>query len=90
MTPNNPAMIAAMAQATRSCGAVVRLKPEEFMRVLARAKDPLIVTASAGIFKTHYDYLFSYKGLTFYTQAGEPLDLPPVDVVEAESIYVPG
>jgi hypothetical protein len=56
---------AAIAKAIKASGVIVTLKPEEFSKVLNRAKDPLIVVAESGVFSTNYKYLMAYKGLTF-------------------------
>jgi hypothetical protein len=82
---------AAAANAIRASGVVVRVKPEEFAKLLARARDPLVVRAKGGFFGKKHDYLMSYKGLAFYCTADEPLPLPAgVELVVAGSIYMPG
>ena len=84
------AAAAAIANAVKASGTIVQVHSEEFLKVLARASQPLVVTASGGLFKTHYQYLTSYKGLAFFTQADEPLVLPAgVEVVAAEKIWIP-
>jgi hypothetical protein len=58
---------------------------------MSRAKDPLIVVAKGGIFGKNYQYLMSYKGLTFYTKSSAPLPLPGgAELVQAGRIWVPG
>jgi hypothetical protein len=82
---------AAIAQAIKASGAIVNMDPSEFLNLLARAKDPLVVTAVGGLLWTKYSYLFSYKGLFFYTKSSESLDLPSAcEVVTARSIWIPG
>ena len=85
------AAAAAIAQAIKASGVVVRLKPDEFGKVIGRMADPLVVIAQGGIFSTNYRYLTSYKGLAFFTKAPAPLDLPPgTELIRAKSIWVPG
>jgi hypothetical protein len=85
------AAAAAVANATRASGVLVRLDPGEFSKVLNRAKDPLLVVAQGGWLRAKYQYLFSYKGLAFFTSSNEPLALPTgCEVVTAESIWMPG
>ena len=85
------AAAAAIANAIKASGVVVRVEPEEFAKLLNRVKDPLIVTAQAGLFSTKYQYLMSYKGLSFFTSASEPLPLPDgAELVTAGSIWIPG
>jgi hypothetical protein len=82
---------AGIAKAIQASGVVVQVAPEEFSKVMNRAKDPLVVLAEGGIFGKKYKYLMSYKGLTFYTKSGAPLPLPGgAELVNAGSIWVPG
>jgi ABC-type transport system substrate-binding protein len=85
------AAAAAVAQAIKASGVIVRLDPGEFSKVLNRAKDPLVVIARGGWLSSKYQYLFSYKGLAFFTGSDAPLTLPAgCEVVTAKSIFVPG
>ncbi len=82
---------AAAVNAQKSFGTIVTLDPQEFLNLLAREEDFLVVHAvHAGFFSTKYKYLTSYKGLAFFCQASEPIDLPDgIDLMQAESIAVP-
>ena len=85
------AAAAAIAQAIKASGVLVRLQPEEFSKILCRAKDPLVVTASRKWIGPKYQYLISYKGLAFFTGSKAPLALPSgCEVVTAQSINIPG
>jgi hypothetical protein len=80
----------AVADAIKASGVLVRIKPEEFAKILARAKDPLVVIAEGGIFKTNYQYLMSYKGIAFFTKSSTALTLPAgAEVVTAGDISIP-
>jgi hypothetical protein len=82
---------AAIAQAIKASGAIVNMESSEFLNLLARVKEPLVVAATGGLIWTSYNYLFSYKGLCFYTKSSEPLDLPSnCEVIEAKGIWIPG
>jgi hypothetical protein len=82
---------AAIAQAIKASGVVVRVEPEDFSRIVNRMKDPLVVTAEGGGFASNYQYLVSYKGLAFFTKSRTPLPLPEaVEVVSAGKIWIPG
>jgi hypothetical protein len=84
------AAAAAIAQATKASGVLVRLDPAEFMRVVGRVPDPLVVVATGGLFTKNYQYLVSYKGLAFYTKSAEPLPLPATaEVIAAKGIWMP-
>ncbi|MBN1942587.1 MAG: hypothetical protein JW849_04750 [Phycisphaerae bacterium] len=81
---------AAIAQAIRASGAIVRVQPPDFLSVLARASQPVVVVATGGFWSKSYQYLTSYKGLAFYTKSPLPLNLPlDIDLVEAKKIWIP-
>jgi hypothetical protein len=85
------AAAAAIVQAIKASGVLVRVEPDEFSRILTRVKDPLVVAAEGGLFSTTYKYLIGYKGLAFYTKSSAPLTLPPnTELVKAGSIWIPG
>ncbi len=80
------------AQATKASGAVVRLEPKEFMRIISRAKAPLIVVSPAkgGLFSRNSEYLTNYKGIFFYTKSSTALALPgDSELVRARSFWMP-
>ncbi|MEZ4700457.1 MAG: hypothetical protein R2834_09010 [Rhodothermales bacterium] len=82
---------AAIANAIKASGVLVRVEPEEFMRLLRRAENPLIVYHEGGVFATKHQYLMSYKGFAFYVKTKEPLFIPATaEVVVANSIWIPG
>jgi hypothetical protein len=82
---------AAIAKAIKASGVLIRVEPEEFSKLLNRAKDPLIVVAEGGVFRKNYQYLMSYKGLTFFTKSAAPLPLPGgAELVNAGRIWTPG
>jgi hypothetical protein len=81
---------AAIAQAIKASGVVVKIDPDEFSKILRLAKDPLIVIAEGGLFGKTYQYMMSYKGLAFFTKSKDALSLPQgAEVVTAKSIWVP-
>jgi hypothetical protein len=86
------AAAAAIAQAIKASGAIVRMEPNDFLQIVHRVEDPLVVMATSKLFgRTSYKYLTSYKGLTFYTKSASQLALGGgVEVVFAEQIWIPG
>jgi hypothetical protein len=85
------AAAAAIANAIKASGVLLRVEPEEFTKLMNRAKDPLIVAATGGLFSKNYQYLMSYKGLTFFTKSSAPLPLPGgAELVTAGRIWIPG
>lgn len=84
------AAAAAIAQAVKASGTIVKLVPVEFQRILARQPGLLVVTAEGGFFSARHKYLTSYKGLAFFTESSEPMALPNgCEVVVAEKIWIP-
>ena len=82
---------AAIAQAIKASGVLVRLEPGEFLRILRQQDETLVVMAPAGLFQRGWRYLTSYKGLAFHTKSRDPLPLPGrAEVVEARAISIPG
>ena len=85
------AAAAAIAKAVKASGTIVQVKPEEFVRILARQPGLLVVTAEGGFFSTKYQYLTSYKGLAFFSESPTPLNLPSnSELVVAQKIWIPG
>jgi hypothetical protein len=90
MAGAHAAVHAAIANAIKASGVFVRVEPSDFMTILKRADAPLVVVAQGGMFKKHYQYLTSYKGLAFCTTSEATLVLPSrVEVISAKSISIP-
>ncbi|MDD5127963.1 MAG: hypothetical protein PHR43_07735 [Dehalococcoidales bacterium] len=84
------AAAAAIAQAIKASGAIVTVAPQDFLTILSKVEKPLVVMAKAGMFKSHYEYLSSYKGLLFFTKSETDLMLPGgTETVFAKKIWVP-
>jgi len=82
---------AAIANAIKASGVLVRVEPQEFARLLSLTKEPLIVIAEGGLFGKNYQYLMSYKGLAFFTKSRIALQLPgDAQLVSASRISIPG
>jgi hypothetical protein len=81
---------AAIADAIKASGAIVRLESTEFTAILSRAENPLVIYYEGGVFSTNYQYLTSYKGFAFYTKSQTPLTLPAgTELVTAKKIWIP-
>ena len=85
------AVVAAIANAIKASGVLVRVSPENFANILRRVENPLIVYSQVGLFTTRHQYLTSYKGLAFYTKSREQIDLPrSAEVITAQGMWMPG
>ncbi len=79
-----------IAQAIKASGTIVSVEVSDFISILSRSDSPLVVAAEGGFLKTNYQYLTSYKGLFFYTESSEALQLPSkAETVTAEKIWMP-
>ena len=84
------AIAAAIANAIKASGTVVRVQPEDFARILRQVEKPLVIYNKAGFFTTKHQYLTSYKGFAFYTKVANEIDLPKtVELIIAKSIWIP-
>ncbi|MCL2140505.1 MAG: hypothetical protein FWH42_02335 [Dehalococcoidia bacterium] len=81
---------AAMVQAVKASGVVIKVEPEEFAKIIAKNRDGLVVMSIGGRLKRGYNYITSYKGLAFYTKSPQEMVLPgSVDLVISKSIWMP-
>jgi hypothetical protein len=81
---------AAIANAIKASGVVVRLEAGDFMAILKRIDEPLVVAGMGGVFRKHFRYLTSYKGLAFFTTSETQLLFPSrVEMVRAKKIWIP-
>ena len=81
---------AAIANAIKASGIIVHVDPMEFQNILDRIERPLVVWAKGGIFSTKYQYLVSYKGLGFFTNATAQIVFPAgAETIMAKKIWAP-
>jgi hypothetical protein len=81
---------AAIVNAIKASGVLVRVEAGDFLAVLRRVDEPLVVVSYGGVFKKQYKYLTTYKGLAFFTKSPNALVLPSrVEVIQAKSISIP-
>ena len=85
------AAAAAVAKAIKASGAIVRVEPDEFQKLLSHNAQGLVVHAVGGLFSRRDQYLMGYKGLAFYTSSREAMLVPSTcQIVEAKKIWIPG
>ena len=91
MAAAGAAAAAAIANAIKASGVVVRVDSTNFQTILRRIEKPLVVYAEGGVFSTKYYYMVSYKGFAFYTKSPTPLLLPNgVETIVTKNIWIPG
>lgn len=81
----------AIANAIKASGVVVRVEPEDFVRILGKVEQPLVIYAEGGIFSKNYQYLTSYKGFAFFAKSAQPIQFATgIEIVRAGKIWIPG
>ena len=84
------AIHAAIANAIKATGVVVRMEPGDWLSLLKRNDNAVVVVAQGGMFKKSFRYLTSYRGLAFFTKSDQALILPArTEVITAKSISLP-
>jgi hypothetical protein len=87
------AAAAAAMQAKLAMGMLVRVEPEEFLRLVEGQDNALVVRAASRkvlFFEVPWRYMTPYRGLAFWTQSKTPLGFrAKVEFVEAVQIHVP-
>ena len=84
------AVAAAIAQAIRASGVLVRVSPEDFQKILRKGEQALVIYATGGLFKSNHQYLTSYKGLAFFTKSAAEIILPlGTETIVAKKIWIP-
>lgn len=90
MAAAGAAAAAAIANAIKASGVVVRVAPGAFQTILRKVENPLVVYARGGFFSTKHLYLVSYKGFAFFTKSPEPMLLPTnVETIVAAKMWMP-
>lgn len=85
------AAAAAMANAVKASGSIVRVESSDFLRILEKQDDPLVVISAEWMFGQSYKYLTSYKGLTFFAKSSEPIHISSrCEIIECKKIWIPG
>jgi len=84
------AAAAARAKAIKASGAIVKLSPSEFKKLLNSAERPLVVAARGGFLNRKYRYLFAHRGLIFATFTPDTIGMPSgADLIWADRIWIP-
>jgi hypothetical protein len=87
---NGAAAAAAIANAIKASGVVVRVENGDFLSIVQRTQRPLIVVSGKSFWSASFKYLTSYKGLAFYTKSRDPLHLPgDIELVSCKTIDIP-
>lgn len=81
---------AAIAQAIKASGAIVSVESRDFLTIVSKGDNPVVVVARGGFIRPSYQYLTGYKGLVFFTKSASPLQLGgTAELIEAQRIWIP-
>ena len=90
MAAGAAAAAAAIANAIKASGTLVRISPAAFQTILRKVENPLVIYAEGGLFSKNYQYIVSYKGFAFFTKSAQPILLPTgVETIVASRIWTP-
>jgi hypothetical protein len=66
----------------------VRVKVEDFLSILAKNQEPLVIVTCEGYFTKLYKYVTAYKGFVFFTESLDKLEFASnIEVINAQSIW---
>ena len=83
-------IVATIANAIKACGTLVKVEPQEFLKIIEKQDQPLVVRTSAGVFSNSIKYLTSYKGLAFHCKSATELSLPPkAELINSKKFSMP-
>ncbi|WP_323756752.1 hypothetical protein [Roseivirga sp.] len=82
---------AAIQQAIKASGAIVKIEANDFSRMLSKMDDGLVIEHHGKLFfKDVYKYSTSYKGFVFYCKSNEKITIPSrLESISARQIWVP-
>lgn len=84
------AIVATITNAIKACGTLVRVEPHEFLKIVEKQDQPLVVRRSPGVFSNSTKYLASYKGLAFHCKSQTELNLPhKTELINAKKFSIP-
>jgi hypothetical protein len=90
MAVGGAAIAAAIANAVKASGVVVRVDEVQFQKILRKVDRPLVIYSEGGVFSTSYYYAVSYKGFAFHTKSASPIVLPSgTETVVTKKLWMP-
>lgn len=81
---------AAIQNAIKASGAIVKIDEESFRNLINKMDNGLVIEKLGGSFLSSYKYSTSYKGFIFYCRSKEPISVPGrLEKITAKQIWVP-
>jgi hypothetical protein len=89
-TAGTAAARAAIANAIKASGAIVRAENKGFLTVVQKTEKPLVVMTCKSFWSPNYKYITGYRGLVFFTKSKEMLNLPgDAEFISCREINIP-
>ena len=68
-------------------GTGVHVKCEDFITILSKSEDPLVIMTAEGLFTKIYKYATAYKGFVFFTESLDKLHFgKEIELIQALSL----
>lgn len=82
---------AAIQEAIKASGAIVKIEPNEFSNLISKMDDGIVIEkGDNGFFDSGYKYSTSYKGFIFYCKSKNQITiLSKLEKIKAKRIWVP-
>ena len=82
---------AAIQQAIKASGAIIRIDNSEFSRLISKIESGLVVESVTRFFGAEYfKYSTSYLGFVFYCKSNEKISVPSrLEKINAKSMWFP-
>lgn len=82
---------AAIYEAIKASGAIVKITPNEFSKLISKMDGGLVIEkGDNGFFDSAYKYSTSYKGFIFYCKTRSQISIPSrLEKIKAKSIWTP-
>jgi len=78
------------ATEAKASGVVIQIEIKDFVSVVEKMENALVIMARTGIRGRKYQYLTSYKSMIFVAESDVPLQLPNnAEFLNARRIWVP-
>lgn len=82
---------AAIQQAIKASGTIVKIDASDFTRLISKMDDGLVIESVIRFFSIEtYKYSTAYKGFVFYCKSSDSISIPSrLEKINAKHIWVP-
>ncbi len=77
-------------EAKKAMGSIIHIENKDFLDLVKKEENPLVVFHHGGVLRKVYSYLFSWQGYIFVTKSQKKLSLPgKTQVIKAKKLELP-